>query len=186
MQESTANPPAERIILFEHGGETFLIRPICPGDTAAHAAFLARLSPEDMRLRFFIPTRVLPANQMTRMTGIDHEQEMAFIAIRETGETAGVARLIRDDKHSLNAEFAIVVDNGAKHKGVAAELMDAIIDWGKSRGVCCINGRILADNTAMLAFVRHFGFTLKHCPDEPNILEAKLICSPDRGEISGN
>jgi acetyltransferase len=185
MPEQTANMPAERIRWFEHDGERFLIRPICPGDLPAHTAFLARLSPEDMRLRFFIPTRVLPAEQMARMTGIDHEQEMAFIAIRETGETAGVARLIRDDKHSIHAEFAIVVDNGAKHKGVAAELMDAIIDWGKSRGVTCIQGRILADNIHMLAFVQHFGFVLKHCPDEPNILEATLICRPEPGEASG-
>jgi acetyltransferase len=182
MQENAANTPAERTTLFEHDGETFLIRPICPGDLAAHAEFLARLSPEDMRLRFFIPTRVLPAEQMARMTGIDHEQEMAFIAVRETGETAGVARLIRDDKHSPHAEFAIVVDNGAKHKGVAAELMDAIIDWGKSRGVACIQGRILADNIHMLAFVKHFGFALKHCLDETNVLEATLICSPEPGD----
>ena len=185
MPETAANTPAERHYLFEHDGESFLIRPIGPGDLPAHAAFLERLSAEDMRLRFFIPTRVLPAEQMARMTGIDHEQEMAFIAIRETGETAGVARLIRDDKHSPKAEFAIVVDNGAKHKGVAAELMDAIIDWGKSRGVTCIQGRILADNIHMLAFVRHFGFALKHCPDEPNILEAKLICGPDQGQVPG-
>jgi acetyltransferase len=185
MQQSPANPPAERTRLFEHEGERFLIRPICPGDLMAHEAFVARLSPEDMRLRFFIPTRVLPAAQMARMTGIDHEQEMAFIAIRETGETAGVARLIRDDKHSPHAEFAIVVDNGAKHKGVAAELMDAIIDWGKSRNVTCIQGRILADNSHMLAFVRHFGFSLRHCPDETNVLEATLICGPEPGDVSG-
>jgi acetyltransferase len=184
MQDATA--PAERSYLFEHDGERYLIRPICPDDLPAHTAFLARLTPEDMRLRFFIPTRVLPAEQMARMTGIDHEQEMAFIAIRETGETAGVARLIRDDKHSPHAEFAIVVDNGAKHKGVAAELMDTIIGWGKSRGVTSIQGRILADNSHMLAFVQHFGFSLKHAPDETNVLEATLICGPEPGDVSGS
>jgi acetyltransferase len=63
--------------------------------------------------------------------------------------------------------------------------MRAIIGWGKSRNVTCIQGRILADNAHMLAFVRHFGFALKHCPDEPNILEATLICGPAPGEASG-
>ena len=36
MPEQAANTPAERNRLFEHDGERFLIRPICPGDLRAH------------------------------------------------------------------------------------------------------------------------------------------------------
>ena len=172
MQPSAAEPTLE----FQHDGELFTIRPICAGDAAAHAAFLERLSLEDLRLRFFIPTKILPLQQIAKMTGVDHEREMAFIALRANNETAGVARLIRDTAEGATAEVAIIVDAGAKHKGVADQLMHAIIDWGKCHGIAHIHARILAENLPMLAFVRHLGFNLTACADEPNIMVAKLDC----------
>ena len=58
-------------------------------------AFFARLSPEDIRYRFFTAMRELSAEQMARLTQVDYDREMAFVAIREaTGETVGVARLV--------------------------------------------------------------------------------------------
>jgi acetyltransferase len=168
--------PAELATSFETKGETFTIRPIRPEDASAHAAFFTRLSPEDVRFRFFSPMRTLPPEQTARMTDVDYDREIAFIAVRENNETAGVARLIRNDTDGTRAEFAIVIDAGAKRKGVATLLMRAIIDWGKTQGVILINGQILADNTAMLAFVRHLGFTVAHIPGESDIVEARLLC----------
>jgi acetyltransferase len=37
---------------------------------------------------------------------------------------------------------------------------------------------ILADNHAMLAFVRHLGFTLGHRPNERDVVEARLRIQP--------
>ena len=177
--------PAELTTLFETKGEKFILRPIRPEDAAAHAAFFNRLSPDDVHFRFFSFMRSLPAEQITRMTDVDYEREIAFIAVRTNGETAGVARLIRNDMAGAIAEFAIVVDDGAKHKGVATQLMRVIIDWGKSRGVMRINGQILADNLPMLAFIRRLGFHLTASAEEPNIMEAELDCGEDGLARSG-
>ena len=76
--------------LTEHrmvGSEMLTIRPIRPEDAKAHTAFFARLSPQDIRFRFFSAMRELSPEQTVRLTQVDYDREMAFIAVREaTGE----------------------------------------------------------------------------------------------------
>ncbi len=170
--------PSELIRSYEAKGETFSLRPIRPEDADAHGAFIARISPEDLRYRFFSARGSLPPEEIARLTDVDYGREMAFIAVRENGETAGVARLARNDSEGAQAEFAVLVDPCAKGKGVATRLMQAIIDWGKSQGVKQIDGQILADNAPMLGFIRRLGFLLQRDPQEPDIINAKLVLNP--------
>ncbi|MFC7693300.1 hypothetical protein ACFQY5_30845 [Paeniroseomonas aquatica] len=76
------------------------IRPIRPEDAAAHAEAFHRLDPEDVRRRFFSPLKEMSPALVARLTQIDYDREMAFIATRQaadgTDQTVGVARLIRD------------------------------------------------------------------------------------------
>ncbi len=170
--------PAELEETWTAGGETLLIRPIRPEDAEAHGAFFQRLSPEDIRYRFFSPMRTLAAEQMARMTQIDYQREIAFIAVRPTtGETVAVARLVRElDENS--SEFAIIVQPDMKGKGLAAHLMRRLIGWARGQGMTEITGQILADNAPMLAFVRHLGFSLHRLPGEDDVLEARLSLVP--------
>ncbi len=167
--------PAELTSRYEARGETYTLRPIRPEDADAHARLFARFTPEDMRFRFFSSIRNMPAEQVVRMTDIDYGREMAIVAINDaTGETAGAARLVRNDTDGMTAEFAVAVEPAAKGKGLASALMRAIIDWGKSQNVAEISGQILADNAPMLAFIRRLGFTIHHIPGESDIVEARL------------
>jgi acetyltransferase len=167
--------PSELISSYQAKGEKFLLRPIRPEDADAHAALFTRFSAEDMRYRFFSAMRHLPPEQIARMTDIDYGREMAIIAVREaTGDTAGAARLVRNDTEGTQAEFAVAVEPAAKGLGLATALMRAVIAWGRAQGVRDITGQILADNAPMLAFIKRLGFTLAHVPDEPEIMEAKL------------
>jgi acetyltransferase len=167
--------PADLTSHYEAKGQKFLLRPIRPEDADAHAALFSRFPPEDMRFRFFSAVRQMPVEQIIRMTDIDYAREMAIVAIREeNGQTAGAARLVRNDTDGLSAEFAIGVDPAAKGTGLAAALMRAIIAWGKSQNVQEITGTILADNTPMLSFISKLGFTIHHVPGEADIVEAKL------------
>ena len=155
-------------------GERHIIRPIRPEDAEQHAAFFHRLSPQDIRYRFFSAMRELSPEQMARLTQVDYDREIAFVAVREaTGETVGVGRLVCDTRES-EGEFAVIVQDDTKGKGVASHLMRRVIDWARGRGLGAVVGLVLADNAPMLGFMRHLGFSLHRMPDEPDVVEARL------------
>jgi acetyltransferase len=165
------------IELAEHwttpNGERLLFRPIRPEDADQHAAFFSRLSPQDIRYRFFTAMRELSAEQMARLTQIDYDREMAFVASREaTDETVGVARLVCENERE--GEFAVIVQADMKGQGVARQLMQRLIEWARRRGLREVVGQVLADNAPMLAFVRRLGFRVQRLPEEPDVVEARL------------
>ena len=166
--------PAELIEHWTSGGETLLIRPIRPEDAEAHAALFSRLTPEDIRYRFFSMLRALSPEQVARMTQVDYDREMAFVAVREaTGETVGVCRLVREP-YTTTGEFAVLVEPSMKGRGLARRLMQRVMDWGRSQGMTDITGQVLAENRPMLAFMRRLGFTIRRLPDEPDVVEAAM------------
>ncbi len=61
-------------------GRRVLLRPIRPEDEPAHYEFLGQVTQDDIRLRFFHLVRQLPHAEMARLTQIDYDREMAFIA----------------------------------------------------------------------------------------------------------
>ena len=81
-------------------GETIVLRPIRAEDEAQHRAFVERLQPDDLRMRFFHARHGLPPSELERLTHIDYGHEMAFVAVRGTGdggeETLGVVRAVGD------------------------------------------------------------------------------------------
>jgi acyl-CoA synthetase (NDP forming)/GNAT superfamily N-acetyltransferase len=163
-------------------GESFVVRPIRPEDAQAHAAMIARIPPEDLRFRFFSAVRQISPGQMVRLTQIDYEREMAFIAVRQQdGATVGVSRLVCDagGTDSRDGEFAILVEPSVKGTGLATHLMDRLIAWAQAQRIGRMIGQILADNHPMLGFVRHMGFALSALPGEPDVLEAVLNLGKD-------
>ena len=164
--------PEHLVEHWSNHGETFVMRPIRPEDAEAHAALFARLPPEDIRYRFFSVMRALSAEQTARLTQIDYDREMAFIATR-CGETVGVARLVREPP-GTEGEFAILVDPAVKGRGVGRHLMERLIQWGRDQGMTAITGQVLAENTRMLSFIRQLGFEVRHVPQEPDVVETRL------------
>jgi acetyltransferase len=163
--------------LIEHrtiGPEKFTIRPVRPEDAQAHTAFFARLSPEDIRYRFFSTMRELSPELTARLTQVDYDREMAFIAVREaTGDTVAVARLACEPGGE-SGEFAIIVQPDMKGRGLASHLIDRLKDWARHQGLKRITGQILADNHPMLSFIRHQGFAVHRMPDDPEVMEAEI------------
>ena len=159
------------------GGREVLVRPIRPEDAAAHAEAFRRLSPEDIRFRFFSALGELSAAQIARMTQIDYDREMAFVAVERSADgpdrTVGVSRLIRVGGDE-EAEFAVIVDPAWKGRGLARHLMERLFEWGRSVGVREIVGTVLADNAPMLGFVRALGFVVRRSAEDPEVMEARL------------
>ena len=167
-------------------GQVVTLRPIRPEDADAHAAFFARLTPEDVRLRFFAPIRSLTPEQIARMTQIDYDREMAIIATTEDGsagaeggaipETLGVVRIIRTGDEG---EFAVVVRSDVKGRGLGTVLMRAGLAWARAVGLRRVVGEVLAENAPMLAFVRSLGFTVERSAEDPELLLASIALAAD-------
>ncbi len=156
-------------------GQDFRIRPIRPEDAEAHAAMVRRIPPEDLRYRFFSAVRQVAPEQMARLTQIDYDREMAFLAVRVCDQASvGVARLVCETVGGAG-EFAIVVEPDCKGLGLARHLMACLIAWARTRGVPEITGQVLGDNLPMLGFVRHLGFALRYPPEESDVVEARLV-----------
>ena len=158
-------------------GLKVLLRPIRPGDAPAQHEFHDKCSPEDMEMRFFHGVRTLSHLEMARLTQIDYDREMAFIATapKEDGlgwETFGTIRTFTDLQNET-AEFAILVRSDIKRQGLGRKLMEKMVGYCRSRGTRQIVGRVLCDNEAMLDLIRSLAFKSKKVLDE-NIMEVVL------------
>jgi len=103
-------------------GTEITIRPIRPEDAELEAEFVRRLSPETKYFRFMTTLNELPPPMLARLTQIDYDREMAFIAVTTDKDgkeiELGVARYaVNPDGESC--EFAIVVDDEWQGRGLA-------------------------------------------------------------------
>lgn len=150
-------------------GQPLLLRPIKPEDGLAHIAFFNALDPEDVRYRMFIRMRELQPAQLARLTQIDYDRDMAFIATRKRAdgqfETLGVVRAMADPDNE-KAEFAIIVRSDLKGQGLGSLLMSKLIDYCRSRSTQEIVGEALPQNIGVLNLVRRFGFTVQSIPED--------------------
>ena len=157
-------------------GHPLLLRPIRPEDGQTHLDFFNALDPEDVRYRMFVRVRELQPSQLARLTQIDYDREMAFIATRKSAsgewETLGVARAVADPDN-LSAEFAVIVRSDLKGQGLGVILMNKLIAYCKARGMHSLSGEALSHNAGVLGLARHLGFAIAHT-DDPGTLAMRL------------
>jgi acetyltransferase len=145
-------------------GRAIRLRPIRPEDFAQHKRFLSRCSPEDLHARFLSTFRELPDADIARLTQIDYDREMAFVAEELDGqggaETLGVAR-VSTDPDNLEAEFAILVRSDFKRHGLGRVLLGKLIRYCRDRGTARMTSAVLSGNACMLGLGAALGFTAR-------------------------
>jgi acetyltransferase len=154
-----------------------LVRPVRPEDEPLYGPFLAAVTQQDLRLRFFAPVKEFGHTFVARFTQIDYARAMAFIAIEESsGNMLGVVRLHADANYE-RGEYAILVRSDLKGRGLGYLLMQMIIEYARAEGLKIIEGQVLAENTAMLAMCRELGFSVSPDPSDPDTCVVKLVIS---------
>jgi acetyltransferase len=158
-------------------GRALLLRPIRPEDEPLIQGYFARMDKEDVRMRFFAPMSRLPHNLAARLTQIDYDRQMAFLAFvtDENGQQdgLGVVRLAADPDNR-RAEYAVTVRSDAKGSGVGKVLMQTIVEYARQRGIGEIYGTVLRENERMLSVCRKMGFALHAVPGDPTLVEVVL------------
>jgi acetyltransferase len=158
-------------------GRTLLLRPILPEDEPSLQEAFSKLTPEEVRLRFFVPLKTLDHVTAARFTQIDYDREMALVLTEPgiAGRTPihGVVRLISDPDNE-RGEYAIVVNHDMTGMGLGILLMRRILDYARSRGVREIYGDVLRENRTMLKLCQVLGFTQTGVADEPELVRVTL------------
>lgn len=158
-------------------GLNVTIRPIRPEDADLEQEFVRNLSSETKYYRFMNTLKELSPAQLVRLTQIDYDREMAFVAVTEIAGREveiGVARYAMNPDGE-SCEFAIVVADDWQGKGLARRLMGVIIETARSRGVKYMNGDFLAENRRMIQFVTTLGFTLSPHPEDSGLKRGVLV-----------
>jgi acetyltransferase len=157
---------------FDWRRRRLLLRPIRPDDEMQHRAFLERVEPNDIRMRLFYTRRSIEHGELARLTQIDYEREMAFIATAASPdggeETLGVVRAFVDPDN-VEAEFGILLRSDAKGAGLGRRLMDKLVAYLKERGTQRLVGTVLRENAAMLELAAKLGFVADTRPTDPTV-----------------
>lgn len=155
-------------------GEKVLIRPLKVEDAPLYPDFLAEVTADDLRLRFFAPMREVSHELIDKLIHYDPACAMAFIAIAEaSGKMLGVVRL-HDEAGGKAAEFAILLRSRLKGHGLGWLLMKHMIAFAKEKGLATVSGQVLAENSTMLQMCGELGFHIADDPDERGVKRVTL------------
>jgi acetyltransferase len=159
-------------------GTLFRIRPICAADLSRHREFVHSLSPETGFARLF-SSRVPDEDELRRMTDVDYSHELALIAlvrVEEDVREIGVARYVRGETPETQdtADFAVVVSDSWKKRGLAEKLMRRLIAAGIDAGLHQLTGITQSSNVGMIHLARKLGFVAHREPDDPSVTELRL------------
>ncbi len=155
-------------------GAPYRLRPMRAEDEPALGHMGARMSPEDLRLRFFQPMRQLSHDLAARLTQIDYDREMAFaLESPEGGGILAVVRLHREPRGDT-AEFAVTVRSDQQGHGFGRLMMEHIIAYGRAQGLKTIFGLVLHENQGMLKLARALGFTARTERGDATVVRVEL------------
>jgi acetyltransferase len=162
----------QRALEFDNGRHA-IARPVRPEDEDLFHRFFEGVTKDDLRLRFFAPVKEFSHAFIARLTQIDYARAMAFVALEENGELAGVVR-IHSDADYVSGEYGILVRSDLKGRGLGWKLMEMAIEYARHEGLRQITGEILADNTVMLEMCAKLGFTIERVPGDHSACHATL------------
>ena len=154
-------------------GTDITIRPIRPEDADLVKRFVHDLSDESKYFRFMNSVQELTEEMLARLTQLDYSREMALIAVSaENGQEIelGVARYaINPDGDTC--EFALVVADAMRGKGLAQKLMVSLMEAARLKGLQSIEGEVLGHNHDMLKLMNRLGFKAKVSTDDQSIMK---------------
>ena len=166
--------PLDLVQTLPWQGRLLTLRPIRPEDEFQHRQFLGQLDAEDIRMRVFYSRRSIGHGELARLTQIDYEREMAFVAVacdpdpaNAAEQTLGVVRAVADPDN-IDAEFGIIVRSDIKGLGLGALLLRKMVDYLRARGTRRLVATVLGNNQRMRELARQLEFQDHASPSDPD------------------
>jgi acetyltransferase len=154
-------------------GRMVHIRTMRPSDLSAILEAFDRLSPEARYMRFM---RVVGEPNIERLRQALASFPASGLGIVATvGDTAIVgSATFMIERDPTNCEFATTVVGEWGGLGLGSALMTALIAAAKQRGLCEMEGFVLAKNQPMLRLAARLGFSISPDPDDPAVRICRL------------
>ena len=169
----------ERKIVLADGAPA-LVRPVRPEDDALFRAFFARVTDDDLRLRFFQSVKHFSHEFIARLTQLDYARSIALVAIDPLGgDMLGAVRLHADADYD-RGEYGILIRSDLKGHGIGWKLMQIMIEYAGWLGLKVVEGQVLRENSTMLAMCRSLGFTVKADADDASLMHVTLPVGPHK------
>jgi len=163
----------ERTLTLSDGAPAF-VRPVRPEDDALFRAFFARVTDDDLRLRFFQSVKHFSHEFIARLTQLDYARSIALVAIDpRSGDMLGAVRLHADADYD-RGEYGILIRSDLKGHGIGWRLMTIMIEYAQWLGLNIVEGQVLRENSTMLAMCQSLGFKTRLDPDDPTVMVVTL------------
>ena len=152
-------------------GTGIVIRPVRPEDAEIEQQFVRNLSEESRYFRFMNSVRALDEPMLARFTQIDYSRDMVLIAITE-GQDKEIE--LGETRYNINpdgesCEFALVVDDSMRGKGLGRILLLTLMDIARSKGLKTMEGEVLKNNVCMLKLMERLDFIVEASKEDSNV-----------------
>jgi acyl-CoA synthetase (NDP forming)/GNAT superfamily N-acetyltransferase len=141
-------------------GTTVEIRPARPDDFAAVRDMHAKMSPDNLYLRFFSLSPVVAepeARRICREPGPDHAALLALL----DGQVIGCGTYEQAGAGSRSAEVAFTVADELHSRGIGMLLLEHLVSLGRGRGFRAFTAETLSENEAMLGVFADAGLQVR-------------------------
>ncbi|WP_405933233.1 GNAT family N-acetyltransferase [Streptomyces sp. NBC_00827] len=146
-------------------GTTVRIRRADPGDRDAVLRLYEEMSPENLRLRFFVASEISARQSADRAADARRPDYCALVA-EQDGRLVGLAEYDALPK-SPQAEVGLAVADEWHHRGVATLLLEHLADAARGAGITAFSARALAENHEVLRVFTDLGLRVTRQFDGP-------------------
>jgi GNAT superfamily N-acetyltransferase len=168
-------------------GLDLYVRPVSPEDADQLKAFLASLTPEDLRFRFLTPVSKPGGSLLETLVSVDHVETEDYLAFAdgEGGKELVASAMLAADAAMDRAEVAIAIRPGYKQRGVGWTLLDFVAREAASKGIKTLESIECDDNRAAIALEKEMGFTARPYPGDATLtLVCKTLGRPPAADIA--
>jgi GNAT superfamily N-acetyltransferase len=130
-----------------------LIREASPEDSERLRRMFSRCSRETIYLRFHLPLTSVPERLIALLAGGTQRGERVLV-VASGDEIFGHAMYARNEERDREAEFAVVIEDGWKARGLGTLLLSELTEEARRDGIEALTGISLANNHRLLSLAR--------------------------------
>jgi acetyltransferase len=165
-------------------GQSYTVRPIRPEDELALRRFADEVDTKDLWHAFFAPLRDRTHETAARLSQIDYDREMTLVAW-DGERVAGLARSTADPNFDI-AECAVIIRGDLREKGLARQLLGALLSAITGQGVRHAALVFPANQARMLNLSTDLGFEITASSADASQVQAKKVLQTDDARIKVN